>query len=507
VRSLPSGAVTFLFTDVEGSTRLVKLLRERYAEVLAVHQALLRDAFRSHGGHEVDTQGDSFFVAFGNARDALLAALDSQRALAAQSWPDGTELRVRMGIHTGQAVPSGSSYTGLAVHRAARISAAGHGGQILVSQATEALVEDDAEHLGVRLRDLGEQRLKDLDRPVRLYQLEAPGLPQQFPPLRTLDVDVRARRRRRTILIAVVVIAVAGALAGTLLATRSGGGKALTATPNSVAIIDMASNRVVQISPVGQTPTSVVYGESAVWVLNSDEQTVSQLDPRTGTRVRTQPAPAGATDLAIGAGALWVATNRRTVTRFDPLSGFKTQTFSLPVASAAAGPQATQLAADSGSVWAGGPGVVVRLAPRPQRQVEDAFCCGELAIGAGAVWATDLQGVLQIDPGKGTRAGHVTLSFLGRDVAADDGAVWVTNQGGDQVWRIDPKSAGIVDAIKVGTNPSGVAIGEGAVWVASGVGTVARIDPKTDKVVATIQVGGTPNGLAIGNGRVWVSVD
>lgn len=502
--SLPSGAVTFLFTDVEGSTRLVKQLRERYAEVLAVHQTLLREAFRSHAGHEVDTQGDSFFVAFGNARDALLAALDSQRALAAQSWPDGAELRVRMGIHTGEAAPSESGYTGLAVHRAARISAAGHGGQILVSQATEALVEDDAEHLGIRLRDLGEQRLKDLDRPVRLYQLEAPGLAQHFPPLRTLDLDRRARRRRRLVLIA-AVIAVAGAV-GAILATRSGGGKPLTANPNSVAVIDIASNRVVKVLPVGQTPTSVVYGEGAVWVLNSDEQTVSQLDISSGARLRTQPAPAGATELAIGAGALWVATNRRTVTRFDPQRGSNTRTFSLPVVPGF-GPQTTRVAGDSRSVWAGGPGVIMRLAPQPGSQLVDAFCCGGLAIGAGAVWATDQQGVLQVDPRGGARVGHVTLSFPGNHVAADADAVWVTNPRGDQVWRIDPRTARIVDAIKVGTNPSGVAIGGGSVWVASGDGTVARIDPKTDKVVATIEVGSTPNGLAIGNRRVWVSVD
>ena len=183
---LPSGAITFLFTDIEGSTRLLKQLRERYALLLADHQRLLRAAFAAHGGHEIDTQGDSFFVAFASARDAVVAAVEGQLALLSHSWPDGVEVKVRMGLHTGQAVASEGRYTGLAVHRAARICAAGHGGQVLVSQATQTLLEDEEEEdLQIFLRDLGEQRLKDLDRPVRLYQAEGDGLPETFPPIRS----------------------------------------------------------------------------------------------------------------------------------------------------------------------------------------------------------------------------------------------------------------------------------------------------------------------------------
>src|SRR5262249_55233183 len=156
-------AITFLFTDVEGSTRLLKQLRDRYGEVLAEHQRLLREAFDRHDGRVVDTQGDSFFVAFGRARDALTAAVEAQRALAEHDWPAGAEVRVRMGIHTGQAAATEETYLGLAVHRAARISASGHGGQILLSQTTHNLLEDEEEEIsGVELRDLGEQWLKDL---------------------------------------------------------------------------------------------------------------------------------------------------------------------------------------------------------------------------------------------------------------------------------------------------------------------------------------------------------
>jgi class 3 adenylate cyclase/DNA-binding CsgD family transcriptional regulator len=176
VSGLPSGTVTFLFTDIEGSTRLVKALRERYPGVLAEHRRLVRAAVADQAGHEVDTQGDAFFVAFATAKQAVLCALEVQRALAAHPWPAGTPVRVRIGIHTGQAVPAGRAYTGLAVHRAARICAAARGGQVLVSQATQSIIEDEEEELGFTLADRGEQQLKDLDRPVRLFQLAAPGL-------------------------------------------------------------------------------------------------------------------------------------------------------------------------------------------------------------------------------------------------------------------------------------------------------------------------------------------
>jgi class 3 adenylate cyclase/tetratricopeptide (TPR) repeat protein len=180
---LPSGAVTFLFSDIEGSTRLVKALRERYAQVLAEHRQLVRAVIAQQAGHEIDTQGDAFFVAFASAKQAVLCALEVQRALAAHEWPAGASVRLRMGIHTGHAIPADGAYTGLAVHRAARICAAARGGQVLLSQATQTLIEDEEEtELGFTLTELGERRLKDLDRPVRLFELAAAGLAPPTPP-------------------------------------------------------------------------------------------------------------------------------------------------------------------------------------------------------------------------------------------------------------------------------------------------------------------------------------
>lgn len=140
---LPTGTVTFLFSDIEGSTQLLQRLGPDYAQALGAHQALLRAAFAAHGGAEVDTQGDAFFVAFASAPDALLAAADATRALAEHSWPQDASLRVRIGLHTGSPQLVGDHYVGLDVHRAARIAAAGHGGQILLSQTTRDLAAQD----------------------------------------------------------------------------------------------------------------------------------------------------------------------------------------------------------------------------------------------------------------------------------------------------------------------------------------------------------------------------
>ena len=142
---------------------------------------LIRAAVAEYDGYEVDAQGDAFFVTFADAKQAVLCALEIQRALAGHQWPAGTPVRVRIGIHTGHAVPAEGAYTGLAVHRAARICAAARGGQVFLSQATQTIVEDEEEDLGFTLVDLGEHRLKDLDRPVRLFQLAAPGLEAPIP--------------------------------------------------------------------------------------------------------------------------------------------------------------------------------------------------------------------------------------------------------------------------------------------------------------------------------------
>lgn len=195
--SLPTGTVTFLFTDIEGSTVLLQRLGDRYQRVLEDHHRMLRTAFQASGGREVDTQGDAFFVAFLRAADAIAASVTMQKTVLEHQWPGGKQVRVRMGVHTGEPALSDEGYVGLDVHRAARICSAGHGGQILLSKTTRDLVEHDLPE-DVALRDLGRHRLKDLAHSEHLYQVLHPDLPTDFPPLRSVATRSIGLPRRLT---------------------------------------------------------------------------------------------------------------------------------------------------------------------------------------------------------------------------------------------------------------------------------------------------------------------
>lgn len=181
--ALPGGTVTFVFTDIEGSTKLLQELGDEYAVVTRDHRRIVRAAFGEHGGTEIDTQGDSFFFSFPRARDAVAAAVDAQRALRDHDWPAGAEVRVRMGLHTGEPQVGDEGYLGLDVVRAARISAAGHGGQILVSETTRALLGNQLPQ-GVQVHDLGRQNLKDIQH-EHVYELSVDGAPAISKPLKT----------------------------------------------------------------------------------------------------------------------------------------------------------------------------------------------------------------------------------------------------------------------------------------------------------------------------------
>jgi predicted ATPase/class 3 adenylate cyclase len=179
----PSGTVTFLFSDIEGSTWLVQQLGAGWDDVLHHHYHLLREIWRDHHGYEVSTEGDAFFVAFAQAENAVAAAIDAHRALETAVWPPEVQVTVRIGVHTGEARLYDDDYVGLAVHQAARVQAAAHGGQVLVSEQTRDLLSEPD---GTSFVDLGIQRLKDIVEPMRLFQVVAPGLRTEFPPPRTL---------------------------------------------------------------------------------------------------------------------------------------------------------------------------------------------------------------------------------------------------------------------------------------------------------------------------------
>ena len=251
---LPTGTVTFLFSDIEGSTRLLQLLGERFSALLEGHRSVIRSAVAECAGVEIGTEGDSFFVVFRTPADALRAAVSMQRRLAAHDWPDGAAVRVRIGVHTGEGVLGPGGYFGIDVNRAARISDAAHGGQIIVSESTHALCEHSLPE-GTAFEDLGRHRLKDILHLEHLYGLVIEGLPCDFPPPRTLDVRPNNLPLQLTSFIGrdKEIAAVKGVLEGTRLLTLSGPGGtgktrlALQSPPRSLPSTEMGPS--LSISP------------------------------------------------------------------------------------------------------------------------------------------------------------------------------------------------------------------------------------------------------------------
>jgi YVTN family beta-propeller protein len=467
-------AVTFLFTDVEASTALLKRLRESYHEAIADHQAILRAAFAEHGGREIDTQGDSFFVAFSSPRDAVLAALDAQRGLARHEWPGGERLQVRMGIHTGAAREVGDKYVGVAVHRASRICDAGHGGQVLVSQTTHSLLEDEELDLGdATLRDLGEQRLKGLDRPTRVYQVVAPGLADAFPALRTADVPAVAgptpRASRRRLLFAAVAVVLAGVAAAAVLLVSRGGEGSVTVPPNSLAVIDPSSHRVVEAIPLGGRPSAISAGAGSLWVADQEGQTLTRVLPKSRTQGSRIPLDGTPTGVAAGPDGVWIAYGLSgSVAHVDPQTN----------------------------------GIVATISNVTHRSSG-----GAVADGEGAVWVVSRNGELaRIDPGSNRKTGVLAVGASPSAVAAGGGFVWVANGGASTVSVVNPRTLSEArNPVSVGASPSGIAVGERAVWVANhDDGTVTRIEPGSF-ATRTIPVGRGPTGVTTGAGAVWVA--
>jgi len=510
VSQLPGGTVTFVFTDIEGSTALLKRLGAAYSDVLTEHQRILRDAVTAHGGHEVDTQGDSFFVAFPRAKDAVAAAVDAQRDLAAKDWPDGARVAVRMGLHTGEPEVGEQRYVGIGVHKAARIGAAGHGGQVLLSSTTRELVEDQLP-TGVTARDLGERRLKDLDRPERLFQLEIEGLRSDFGPLKTLDVELR-RRRRRMYAGAALIGVLAAAVAIPVFAFGQGGGSGSSpVAPNSIAIVDPNSNKVVGSIPnVGVNPSAIAVGAGGVWVGGYGAKIVTRIDPATHAIVASIPLQATPTGLAVGYGSVWTAHGLLgSVTRIDPGVNDVSTTITGLASRATGG----AVAVGEGAVWfVSSIGTVAKIDPSTNKPLGDGIAGTSpsgVAAGGGFVWVANTgdNTVSEINPRTlGDARPPITVGSRPWAVATGAGAVWVANEGSNNVFRIDAES-GSITQIDVGHQPTALAVGSGAVWVAnSGDGTVSRIDPSSNRVNKTITVGNRLSGIAVGEGSVWVTV-
>jgi len=513
---LPVGTVTFLFTDIEGSTRLLKQLRERYADALGEHQRILRETFAAHGGHEIDTQGDSFFVAFGRAKDAVAAAVDGQRRLAQHRWPDGAELRVRMGLHTGEPAAAGERYVGLGVHRGARIAAAGHGGQVLVSQATRELLRDDPLP-DVSLRDLGEHQLKDLDEPERLYQLVAPGLEQTFPSLRTAapasfegredelaeaaveKMTARWRRPgRRTLIAATFGAAVVGVVAGVLLTQGGGSTASASVEGDSVGVVDAASGHVTAVVPVGASPGGVAVGAGATWVTNTDADTVSRINTGSDAPNQTIPVGGGPVGVAVGGDSVWVANGLDgTVSRINVAANREVQKIHV-------GNGPVGIAYSKDKVWVANSvdGTVSEFdatSGKQSRTFPAIAGVGGIVVDFGRVWVVSPSenNVVSLDPSSGQIDDTIPVGVDPVAIAAGDGAVWVANRADGTISKISPQEpARLAFTRPVGPEPVSIAAVQGGVWVGRADGSLMQIDASTGDVVKTRNLGNPPQALA-----------
>jgi class 3 adenylate cyclase/streptogramin lyase len=514
MRELPAGTVTLLFTDIEGSTRLLRQLGDRYGDVLAQHRRILREAAEASHGHEVDTQGDSFLFAFARANSAVAAAVMAQRALAAHDWPDGAGVRVRMGLHTGEPEVGDERYVGLGVHRAARIGAVGHGGQVVLSSATRELVEDKVG--GVVVRELGVYRLKDFDQPERLYQLDIDGLLSRFPPPRA-EAVAPSRSRRLLLLAAAVLVACLSAAAVALL-TRAGNGPELT--PTSLAVVDPKAGKVVDAVDLGFKSNLIAAGEGWIWVVDPEGSTLWRIDPRThekksfGISVGAGAVPFG---VAAGYGAVWVAVLRGSapvVLQLGATVGDLRRT--VPYGDRAPSPVLAYLqplAIGAGAVWAIDPGRggIWRIGRRggPARELVEGLGPLSLAAGGGAVWIARSFGLTKVDVATGNELGS---ALIGSPTASETASValgmkgvWFTSSSSQTLSKVDPQSASTAETFRVGRGPSSIAAGAGAIWVAnSRDGTISRIAPNDGKE-QVIRLGQTPGGIVVANGAVWAS--
>ncbi len=319
-----------------------------------------------------------------------------------------------------------------------------------------------------------------------------------------------ARSRWSAARVGAVVAVVLIAIAAPAVLLRGGDGS-ITAPPNSVALIDPATNLVVDSVSVGIRPGPVTAGEGSVWVGNLDDRTLSRIDPTTRTVLGNLSLEATPTGLAVGAGAVWIANGLLgSVARVDPSVNAVTATIEDAAPRASGG----SVAVGENAVWfASAAGVVARIDPSTNMVVPPTGVAGSLpsavATGFDTVWVANAgdNNVVRINPRTNGVVRMISVGGSPRGIAVGEGAIWVTSEADDLVFRIDAASSSVKTTIPVGDGPTGIAFGEGAVWVANSAdGTVSRIDPERNEVIETIPVGNRPVGIAVGSGSVWVSV-
>jgi DNA-binding SARP family transcriptional activator/streptogramin lyase len=541
--AVPTGTVTFLFTDIEGSTRLVRELGDEYGAVLEQHHRLVRERLQAHGGQEIDNQGDAFFFAFRRARDAVRAAVEAQKAFASAQWPKGAAVHIRVGVHTGEPGLAETGYHGLDVVRAARISGCAHGRQILVSSATRDLVGAALED--VAFQDVGEHRLKDLEQPQRIFQVLATGIPVDFPPPRTEDAagvmaiggreeelavaaeaalgaeEKRLRRFRRSRVAAVAgALLLAGAIAGVVVALTGGSSAPVAVLPNSAAVVDPETKKVVADVPIGGRPVSIAVGVGAVWVGNGDDGTVSRIDPETYEVVKTIGLGVEVSDIAVGHGSVWVAGgNAGTLTRIDPRLDAVQATIDFEQPARVIARPVFHVATDRNSVWVTESDRLVKIDPRTE-EVISRLPLGPaplgLAAGSGNVFVTTLdERLLRIDARSVDVTAALDLPAQGLFPLVSRGRLWLLvapppfERRPSQVWRVDPAT---MTQTGTATFPSAylwqLAAGNGGLWSADfDTGGLLRVDPATVRLARVVPLRPFVSAMAAGYGLVWIGIE
>src|SRR4051794_16065497 len=343
-------------------------------------------------------QGDSFFFGFQSAGDAVVAAAEAQRRLGDLDWQAGPPITVRIGIHTGEPTVSDSLYAGLDVHRAARVMAAAHGGQVLLSARTADLVGGDLPD-DLRLRPLGRYMLKDFAAGEPLAQVEGAGLEARFPRLRAERQPSRVLRgvprpvRRHPLVFSALIAALVAAVAVPLSLI---GPPPIEFQANALAELDAHSGKRVAVVPVGDTPSAVAAAGRDLWVANAGEATISRIDTKLGRVVRTIPVGGTPVGITVGAGAAWVlnsdlAATKSTVSRVDLRYSQVTARIALPPSQLIG--SGAGISWDGRDIWAATQaGSVFRISPRTER-VLDSVAAGNdpisLAPAAGSVWVAN----------------------------------------------------------------------------------------------------------------------
>jgi len=513
---------TFLIADVRGYTRFTQAHGDEEAGRLAARfAALVREAVTATGGEVVELRGDEALCVFPSARQALRAAVELQVRFRTQVEDQPVfPLGIGIGLDAGEAVPVEGGYRGGALNLAARLCSLAAPGQILASETVTSLARKLE---GVRFVERRKVRVKGLEKPVRVIEV----IPEaELPPLPAVP-GPSARRRGLRLLVAGAVVLTA-ALAAAVFALTRDSGKTVATVGNAIAAID---GDAVEYTPVGRTPSTIAVGEGVVWVLNADNRTISKIDPET-REVETFGTGSVPTDLAVGAGALWVGNGAESagavgnvytasVSRVDPGTTTVRETAVLPSLRRPDAPNAgeervlgvSQLAVGADAVWVINPDMTVsRLDPDTGDRVATIPVEAGSAIAAGeeGVWVLSGEGpnVLRIDPRTNKVGQRIELETSGlTGLAVGAGSVWATDLEEGLLWRIEPGPDPTTRSIEVGFGVTAVAYGADAIWVTNFVrDEIVRVDPQRNRVTKRTRLAGTPPSVAADDETAWVSI-